>query len=278
MVMPERTWTPWRMRYLTGGAREEGCVFCNRLHGDNDVASLILHRVEHCFVIMNLFPYGSGHVMILPNQHVGDPAELDQATRHEMADLLPMLTTVLKRTMNCEGFNTGFNLGVAGGAGIAEHLHQHVVPRWIGDANFMPIIASTKPIPELLPTGYAKIRAEIERDVLGPKSVPVVVLLDDDRGVLVRENALPVAEPQPGVAVWRSAIESIRDSVSDVEVAGWAGSVIASAASQPGLIIRGSLRPDADGESLPVADSQGALKPEHCEILTRALDQLAPRG
>ena len=138
------------MRYIGGGAREDGCIFCNRLAADDDAASLILHRGEHAFVIMNLFPYNTGHVMVVPNTHAADLEQLDESTVVEMATLLPRLLAALRLDLACDGFNIGLNLGSVAGAGVAEHLHQHVVPRWATDANFFPIIAKTKALPQLL--------------------------------------------------------------------------------------------------------------------------------
>ena len=161
---PRRLWTPWRMNYISGGAKESGCIFCNRLHADDDVASLILHRANHAFVIMNLFPYNTGHVMIVPNAHVDSPEALDPASLAEMSSVLPIVLRAIRRVLTCQGFNIGMNVGAIAGAGVAEHLHEHVVPRWQGDANFMPILGSAMVIPELIPVTYAKLRAEIHRE------------------------------------------------------------------------------------------------------------------
>lgn len=265
------------MRYLSGAAREDGCVFCNRLIGNDDVASLILYRAEHSFVIMNLFPYSSGHIMIVPNAHAADPADLDRATRHEMADLLPMMTNVLRRTLNCEGFNSGFNFGEAGGAGIAEHLHQHVVPRWVGDANFMPVIASTKVIPEMIPVGYSKIRAEIEREMTGDNSCTVVALVDDDRSVRLIDGTLPVITADSGVSIWRSAVLAVAGDLDEIEVAGWAGSARATPPFTPALVLRGSPTGQGPGEIVPIETAFTRMSSEQREVIERGLRQLAPR-
>jgi ATP adenylyltransferase len=270
MVVPERVWTPWRMTYLTGDAREDGCVFCNRLAGEDDVASLILHRGEHTFVIMNLFPYGSGHLMILPNIHAASPVDLDPATRHEIADTLPMLMTVLQRVFGCEGFNSGFNLGVAGGAGIAEHLHQHVVPRWIGDANFFPIIASTKAIPELLPSQYAKLRPEIERELGGPQPVSIVALTQGDSRVLTIGGRLPSVVPDGDAAVWKAALGEIQGHVTAIDVAGWGGPRQCNGQGRPAIVLRGHLLPGA------VAIAPADLAPTERSLVQGAISGLAP--
>ena len=160
-----RLWTPWRMRYVGGGAKEEGCVFCNRLAAENDVEALVLHRSERVFAILNLYPYNTGHLMLVPNTHVASPEEAPAGALAELALLLRPALRALRRTLGCQGFNVGFNVGAVAGAGVADHLHQHVVPRWTGDANFMPILASTMVMPELIPVTYAKVRAELEREV-----------------------------------------------------------------------------------------------------------------
>jgi diadenosine tetraphosphate (Ap4A) HIT family hydrolase len=137
------------------------------LAADNDVASLILHRGEHAFAILNLFPYNTAHLMLVPNAHVASPVDAPPEALTEIALLLPPTLQALSRALGCQGFNVGLNVGAVAGAGMAEHLHQHVVPRWTGDANFMPIVAATMVLPELLPVTYAKVRAELERELRG---------------------------------------------------------------------------------------------------------------
>jgi ATP adenylyltransferase len=266
------------MRYLSGATREDGCIFCNRIEGSDDVSSLILHRAVHSFVIVNLYPYSSGHIMIVPNQHAADPAELDTETRHEMADLLPMLTTILRRTLNCEGFNSGFNFGVAGGAGIEEHLHQHIVPRWIGDANFMPLIASTKVIPETIPVGYAKIRSEIEREITGGVTCPVVALVDDDQSILLQNDELPVAHIEAGVPVWKSAISAVRENLDEIEIAGWAGPNAATPSTDGGLVVRGKRSGTGSAKVVSVQSALELVPADQRECIERGLKQLAPRA
>ena len=158
----ERLWTPWRLRYVAGDVRHEGCVFCAKPAAGDDVEHLILYRGERAYLIMNLFPYNTGHVMVVPFQHAAELSELDPATNAELFGLLPWLTEAQRRVLRCDGFNIGLNLGAVAGAGISDHLHIHVVPRWQGDANFMPILANTMVLPELIPVTYAKLRAELE--------------------------------------------------------------------------------------------------------------------
>src|SRR5680860_1354111 len=118
----ERLWTPWRMAYVSGGAPAPGCVFCLALEGDDDAGSLVVHRGKHSFVIMNLFPYNTGHLMIVPNGHTHDLAALSPETRAEMAELTASFCEGLHEVLGCDGLNTGMNLGAAAGAGITEHL------------------------------------------------------------------------------------------------------------------------------------------------------------
>ena len=282
----ERLWTPWRMRYIAGEAKEDGCIFCNRLAGTDDVASLILLRGKHSFVIMNLFPYNTGHIMIVPNQHAADPGELDTATVHEMAEFLPVCTRALRRVLNCDGFNVGFNVGDVAGAGIAAHLHQHVVPRWVGDANFMPIIASTVAMPELIPVTYAKTRLELEREISGDHPCRVLLLLHDDQDLLLHHNDLPEVQPQPDVPVWLTAVRAVPDGITDLEIAGWggttrtAGTWPSAQAGQPkaGIVMRGKVGTEIDDayRAVMVRDATATVSPEENHGLLTNLAALAP--
>jgi ATP adenylyltransferase len=148
----QRLWTPHRMAYINAGAdvnRGSGCPFC-AAPDRSDEDGLIVHRGEHAFVLLNLFPYNSGHLLVCPYRHVG---QYDEATIEETAEiayLTQVAMGVLRRTSRCDGFNIGMNQGQVAGAGVEEHLHQHIVPRWASDANFFPIIAKTKALPQLL--------------------------------------------------------------------------------------------------------------------------------
>lgn len=223
VVSHDRLWTPWRMRYVTGGARESGCIFCNRRDSEDDVAALIVHRAQHAFVIMNLFPYNTGHVMIVPNMHVDTLEGLPRETLVEMAELAPKLTSALRRVLRCDGFNLGLNLGSIAGAGVADHLHQHVVPRWRGDANFMPILASTMVMPELIPATYAKVRAELERELLLVDHVRAAILSEDDEVIVLHGDVLPTGAAIDDEPLWRTALDMASAVGSDVEIVGWAG-------------------------------------------------------
>ena len=149
----QRLWTPHRLAYVRGedpSVREDpGCPFCNGPQRA-DEESLIVHRGEHCFVILNLFPYNPGHLLICPYRHVAGYPDLTPAETLEIAELSQQAMRVLATVATPHGFNLGINQGSVAGAGIAAHLHQHVVPRWGGDANFFPIVAGTKALPQVL--------------------------------------------------------------------------------------------------------------------------------
>lgn len=150
----ERLWTPHRMVYVDGDKRptESGggqCPFCTA-PAASDSEGLVVKRGETCFVVMNLFPYNSGHLLVCPYRHVADYTELTDQERVELGGLTATAMTVLRAVMSPQGFNLGMNQGDVAGAGIAAHLHQHVVPRWMGDVNFFPLIAQTKALPQLL--------------------------------------------------------------------------------------------------------------------------------
>lgn len=261
-----RMWTPWRLAYISGGAREPGCVFCNRLHGQDDRASLILHRGRHCFVIMNLFPYTTGHVLIVSNEHVPGPDAASLETLREMAELLPKCIVIARRALNCDGFNVGINVGEVAGAGVADHFHEHVVPRWAGDANFMPILASTAVMPELIPTTYAKLRAEFERD--GHDVVRLVVVDESGRRALFesdgRNARLSRAFVQSDAPVWRTAVDQLRARNVTATLADWAGAASASTNGPLALLLR------ADNETAP----DGLVWIDLSDVRGRGLDPI----
>ena len=184
----EYLWTPWRMEYIAGaqegsggaggrgsspdaGAQEAkmpqlestGCVFCDRLQmpSEHDRANLVLLRAEHNFIILNLYPYNSAHLMVVPNLHTGDFASLDAPTVNEMMALLQKMVRVISEEYKPEGFNMGMNMGRVAGAGVTDHVHMHLVPRWAGDTNFMPVVGATKVLPELLETTYDRLKARL---------------------------------------------------------------------------------------------------------------------
>ena len=158
----EHLWSPWRLAYITGAAQTSGCVFCNAL-ADPEAESLIVHRGRTCFVILNLFPYNNGHLMVVPNRHI---ATLASATDDELRELMALTRDAeiaLTETYAPHGINMGINLGKPAGAGILDHVHMHVVPRWNGDTNFMTVIGRTRVLPEELPAVAAKLRPLFER-------------------------------------------------------------------------------------------------------------------
>lgn len=158
----ERLWAPWRMAYIEKPATTPGCIFCNKPKEADDREQLILFRGEHCFLIMNLFPYNNGHLMVAPYRHTADVVGLDDAEQAEMMKLTRYCVRVMKDAFRPDGFNIGMNLGKTAGAGIADHLHMHVVPRWDGDSNFMPVLAETKVLPDALFSTYDKLLAAIQ--------------------------------------------------------------------------------------------------------------------
>ncbi|ASE10416.1 MULTISPECIES: HIT family protein [Kocuria] len=163
----QRLWTPHRLAYVRGEdtsvEQPPGCPFCNAPER-SDEDSLIVHRGEHCFAVLNLFPYNPGHVLVCPYRHV---AELDELTDEELWELNTLTRTavhVIREIAHPAAFNVGLNLGSAAGGSLAEHLHQHVVPRWTGDANFMPVIAHTKPLIQTLGSTREDIAAAWPQD------------------------------------------------------------------------------------------------------------------
>lgn len=156
----ERIWSPWRMSYIkASNAKDGGCVFCRALEQKDGAENLIVHRGEQAFVILNRYPYTSGHLMVLPYAHVPRLDEIDAKVRSEMIELVEQATGVLEKVYSPEGFNLGANLGSAAGAGIEEHLHLHVVPRWVGDTNFMSTVGETRVLPEELANSWEQIHA-----------------------------------------------------------------------------------------------------------------------
>jgi ATP adenylyltransferase len=147
----QRLWTPHRMAYISGEAKPtaDGCPFCD-VPTRSDVEGLIAARGAEAYVVLNLYPYNSGHLMVVPFRHVADYADLTEDETAEVAELTKNALRALRHAVGAQGFNVGINLGPVAGAGIAQHLHQHVVPRWGGDTNFMPVVGHTKVLPRLL--------------------------------------------------------------------------------------------------------------------------------
>ncbi len=152
-------WTPWRFHYVSDGVKRQGCIFCEKTAASpaQDAENLILHRGKHNLVILNLFPYTNGHAMIAPYAHVARIAGLDDETMCEMMALAQKLEKALEATYHPDGFNMGMNLGRSAGAGVADHVHLHFLPRWVGDSSFMTVIGETRVQPEDLATTYKKV-------------------------------------------------------------------------------------------------------------------------
>lgn len=154
----KRIWSPWRMKYIRSNRREHGCVFCNALEQEDGLANLVVHRGESAFVILNRFPYTSGHLMVLPFDHQATLHGLEVKTRAEMMELVVCAMQVLETIYQPEGYNVGANIGAAAGAGIEEHVHLHIVPRWSGDTNFMSSLGETRVLPESLEETYQHVK------------------------------------------------------------------------------------------------------------------------
>lgn len=155
----ERLWTPWRMEYIRSAAEEApGCIFCDLPAAGDDRKAMILARSELAFVVLNKYPYNPGHVMVAPFRHVGDIALVRDEELTDTARLVRESVRAIREAWEPGGFNVGMNLGRVAGAGIPDHVHWHVVPRWDGDTNFMPVVGQTKVLPELLEETYAQLR------------------------------------------------------------------------------------------------------------------------
>jgi ATP adenylyltransferase len=158
----KRIWAPWRIDYVRE-AKPEGCIFCQKPQEEADQDNLILYRGEHCFVIMNLYPYNNGHLMVVPYRHVNTLQELTPEELAEMMEQVNLCLDVLQELMAPGGFNLGMNLGTAAGAGIKDHVHMHVVPRWVGDTSFMPVLCDTRVIVEGIQGCYDRLKPLFDR-------------------------------------------------------------------------------------------------------------------
>ena len=154
----EQLWAPWRLEYIKSADEATGCLFCAAAADDDDAARLVVKRGTHAIVILNKYPYSSGHFMVAPVRHVGDYGELDDDEVLELHRLASAGIGALAATYAPQGYNLGWNLGRIAGAGIVDHVHLHVVPRWAGDTNFMPVLADVKVIPEHLEETRQKLR------------------------------------------------------------------------------------------------------------------------
>lgn len=160
--MTTHLWAPWRLEYIMAEPAD-GCIFCVRDCRNEDVSRQILARGDHAFVLLNKFPYTNGHLMVAPYRHTADHAELGAEEVLEMHRLLVVARDVLQATISPQGFNLGMNLGLSAGAGVVDHLHQHLVPRWVGDTNFMPVLGDVRVVPQHLERTYELLRPEFAR-------------------------------------------------------------------------------------------------------------------
>lgn len=159
----DKLWAPWRSKYITKmgskkGGILKGCIFCSKPRAKKDKANHIVFRSRHSFAILNIYPYNNGHIMIVPYRHVNDTAKLNDEEALDLIHLLKKSQELLSKTMNPDGYNIGINIGKAAGAGLKDHVHIHLVPRWLGDVNFMPVFTSTKVISESLDALYDKLK------------------------------------------------------------------------------------------------------------------------
>ena len=150
-------WTPWRYAYVSATDKAARCVFCDAARENDDAKSFIVFRGEHCFVILNTFPYTPGHVMVVPYAHLDELQKLPTPAANEMIALSQRMETVLRELYHPDGINLGMNIGKAAGAGIAGHIHMHVLPRWVGDSSFITTVGETRVVPEELSVTYAKL-------------------------------------------------------------------------------------------------------------------------
>jgi ATP adenylyltransferase len=156
----ERIWAPWRIRYIEQ-AKPKGCFLCDKPSEQNDEQNYILARGEYSFVILNSYPYNPGHLMVAPYRHVASLEEFTEKERREHFDIVSRSLAVLRQVFDAAGFNIGINLGKAAGAGIEDHTHTHIVPRWHGDTNFMPVLSDVKVLPEALADTYQKLKGQL---------------------------------------------------------------------------------------------------------------------
>lgn len=271
------------MTYV-GGSKRSGCVFCAALAAEDDRESLILHRGDRAFIILNLYPYNSGHSMVVPYEHASTLEDLDTRTRAELLELATVAVEASRGVLRCDGFNLGLNLGEVAGAGVADHLHMHVVPRWTGDANFMPILGDTMVMPELLPATYARLRAEIEAAVGERKNEPVTaagsIVAVPGAGVVLAGDRFPVTRIQRDEMVSETALRAVRDAAGlDAAVAGWAGigdspdgraAYLIATAGLPAIDTTAArIVPVASLESMLIAESDRVMLDANLAVLAR---------
>jgi len=155
-------WTPWRYHYITNADKAQGCVFCDKCQPGDDREMLVIYRGQHNFIVLNKFPYTSGHVMIVPYAHLDQLRKLPAEAAQEMMMLTQTMEQVLRQEYHPDGINLGMNVGKAAGAGVAGHIHMHVLPRWVADANFISVIGETRVLPEILDETWDRLSAAMQ--------------------------------------------------------------------------------------------------------------------
>lgn len=165
----ERLWAPWRMTYINGIGNSGGCFLCAARDSKDDRGAMVFLRRPHAFAVLNRFPYNNGHTLVVPEPHVGSLADLGDAELLALMTLSRDVMAVLDRLLKPDGYNVGFNFGRTAGAGLPEHLHLHIVPRWNGDTNFMPVLGETKVIPQALEDVYDRIAKAVAGPPAGPE-------------------------------------------------------------------------------------------------------------
>jgi ATP adenylyltransferase len=154
-------WTPWRYAYVTAGEKASACIFCDLPKAGDDAKARIVYRGQNCYIVLNTFPYTPGHVLIVPFAHLDELQKLPVGTAHEMVELSQKMEVTLRELYKPDGINLGMNIGKAAGAGVAGHIHMHVLPRWVADANFVSVIGETRTLPETLEVTYDKIKGAL---------------------------------------------------------------------------------------------------------------------
>ena len=155
-------WTPWRYAYVTGAEKAPGCIFCDLPKLGDDAKARIVYRGQHCYIVLNTYPYTPGHCMIVPFAHLDELQKLPVPAAYEMMDLSQKMESVLRALYKPDGINLGMNIGKAAGAGVAGHIHMHVLPRWVADSNFISVIGETRMLPETLDMTYERITTALE--------------------------------------------------------------------------------------------------------------------
>ena len=158
----DQLWTPWRYAYVTTAGKAPSCIFCDLPKLGNDEQARIVHRGRACFVVLNTYPYTSGHVMVVPYAHLDELQKLPSDAAHEMMALSQRMERILRQLYTPDGINLGMNIGKAAGAGVAGHIHMHVLPRWVADASFMSTVAETRVLPETLEMTYQRVKGAME--------------------------------------------------------------------------------------------------------------------